>query len=1266
VISKLCVYIDTYAKLLLVIIDNFDMKYNNNSFKRIHGIDKVYIRSLSQTLRVIIDDEMSEDPEAHLHGAAKITLLILCRYKQRLLQQAWDKWCGNLNKSHDYTSDLLTILSHPINNNMLRTELEIEVMYKWIIQNAYKDPTGIAAMLHSCKRKRVIVSVLQRSRMERILAGDCVLFQNDLPRHEDGHFTILTGSVDVLTFPENSMQLVRLQEFTRRSMWNEANELLKSSQVLATLEAPSGFGELSSLTNTPRHATIRAKKIFDNDEVYVLVIPKLSLLECIESRRSGLTSNQKISETIDYIRLSGLANRASPKDLVDIAQSMTKRTVLKGEVLYCKGEPIKCLYLLVSGEVVLDTGASIADKGYSPFLDINYDNCYLFNGNTILGDEGVSKKSKATFEGTAVVISDVAIIFELTGFAFNYLSSRVDVLRYCALAYRDLSRWSPPLVNAEKINIYSTFNALRKRVALIHPQRGASEKQIIEIDKTFSKISKSYNNATKNVKFKPLDIPRPNGSGFGDDFKPYVDISMTRSKTQSDKLLIKKKDKSDMKTLIHSDSVTDSQGSNNFGLICEYDISTNRFRRSVNRSALRHAEDAAKFARKQIDAQKRVFAQESILYGELQTSDSSKLDEEIEKNHNKLEAKLQQAINNHRRQLIETIDVPKVALTETTTSIHFLSDYTAKTIERSGGIPSRGSEKLADIDEEINVEISENKSLESYSILTLASQMSIIPKIHQYFYWLDRLNQNSQPKSANRLTRVTVVSRKPDDRNNVTDLSIRKSFNQIGPFFRRIDPPMNMRRIISFTETKDKIINSDIDSYREPAFILKETISSRLRHDSNTKSFNEVSHIENPDEFIQMIQTVDFPMMRSHVSEFLWVTRFIRLTGKNSSNDFEDTSLYKLMVKILKKHNIIIQEILSNTRKQPIMSITLPSAINSDPNEINTTTSNLPEEDDQIKPKIVHLFSPVNEDKVSSGVSMEIQTDSPMNLSPKSIRKVTNASNLSPNMTLSIPTNSSENSMNKTSRSDLTTHRTPYTNRRREKTQTISDKLRLPKGELAIVDPNSKALDEYKELISTEKSSCKLMDGKLKAKESSRFKLLLNNDDELDTRNKLDISMSFEEPSSASLTVNKSVSANSINESVDSTTLTDYRSSRRSIASKINMKDLHSERIAKLEKEKSQLFEWQSYTLSKIINHLSEPRMTLPILSSTSSYTVGDNDLVVKQPYTVKGKRSQRYGNGQIAWIDGRSVDKLAKPPSYLDVYKLHYKQKRGGRVALL
>lgn len=52
-------------------------------------------------------------------------------------------WCKKTDVIHKYSDDIRVILSRKIPDDQQRSELEIEVLYKWILEVHDHDPTGI-------------------------------------------------------------------------------------------------------------------------------------------------------------------------------------------------------------------------------------------------------------------------------------------------------------------------------------------------------------------------------------------------------------------------------------------------------------------------------------------------------------------------------------------------------------------------------------------------------------------------------------------------------------------------------------------------------------------------------------------------------------------------------------------------------------------------------------------------------------------------------------------------------------------------------------------------------------------------------------------------------------------------------------------------------------------------------------------------------------------------------------------------------------------
>jgi CRP-like cAMP-binding protein len=434
-------------------------------------------------------NEVVEDDVLELHGKSKIFLRIICRNKERMLQRAWNKWTNHAGVKHDYAADMRTILLRPLPDDCNRSELEIEVMFKWVTQNANADPTGIAIVLGNCKSKKLVVSALQQLRLECYHPRDGVVYQGNLPRGEDGHFTVLTGECDVVQFQQNSLSLLKLQDLTKRKKWDEVRMLLEQAQSLAIISTPAGFGELNTLTAVKRAATVKAGA----DGCELLVLPKQNFLECQACQRmdnvnNSIFSNNKNgplpSEAIDFLRQSGLAHKISANDLVAAAKSVVKRTLSMGEVLFCKGEPVNSMFLVVSGEFALDVSDYRAANGkYQPFINSNVENVHHLGAGSILGDEGILGQS-GRFESTAVAVSEIAVCFEAVGFGLTFLAERLGASRYSALAYKDLPRWSESVPFAEQANLYSHFNSLRRSIAQQRPFRGSKVKSFLDDKET--------------------------------------------------------------------------------------------------------------------------------------------------------------------------------------------------------------------------------------------------------------------------------------------------------------------------------------------------------------------------------------------------------------------------------------------------------------------------------------------------------------------------------------------------------------------------------------------------------------------------------------------------------------------------------------------------------------------------------------------------------------------------------------------------------------
>ena len=252
---------------------------------------EMYLRPLSSLIResnpkLFRDGNvfMKEDCIIEFRDTSTTSILTaFLRKNSRLLAQAWSRWTAN-TVTHDYSKDLRTILSRPLASDELRTELEIEILHKWVIQNAQKEPTNIAQFLGNCNKRSVIIATLQQLRLEAINHGDGIVYQNTLPKAEDGHFTILEGTCETLQFEESSIAFDDLLVALKLKKWDLCRKLLSSAEVISTLQCDSGFGQLATLSGTKRTCSIRACKDSPSP-CLLLVVPKAELLDCLSNQK---------------------------------------------------------------------------------------------------------------------------------------------------------------------------------------------------------------------------------------------------------------------------------------------------------------------------------------------------------------------------------------------------------------------------------------------------------------------------------------------------------------------------------------------------------------------------------------------------------------------------------------------------------------------------------------------------------------------------------------------------------------------------------------------------------------------------------------------------------------------------------------------------------------------------------------------------------------------------------------------------------------------
>lgn len=379
-------------------------------------------------------DDLEGSP--YLESTIKIILVIICRSRQRLQRQAWTKWTACCKVFHDYSYEVQVILSRYIPDRVLRTELEVELICNWARQNRDMEPTGLAHVLMTSKRKSAIVNAIQHCRLERLIKDDILYYQGDAPTDDLGHCTVLSGSFDIFQFSSDSHALFELSRMAHRlSSTNhslvaesqivklDVRGLLREAKRLHPLRRLAGCGEIEALTGGKRATCVVASTASE-----VLILPRRQFLECLGLKhvdddflRHTLTDSL---EAIDYLHNTGLVRGLAPKDIVGIVECMKKRVINSGQILYIKGDEVTTVFTVVSGDILLDTADIERSPDYVPFSHSEVEKCFILSSGSILGDEGLMGWNRS-YAATAVVVSQKAVLYEFVGEGLAFLGKRL-------------------------------------------------------------------------------------------------------------------------------------------------------------------------------------------------------------------------------------------------------------------------------------------------------------------------------------------------------------------------------------------------------------------------------------------------------------------------------------------------------------------------------------------------------------------------------------------------------------------------------------------------------------------------------------------------------------------------------------------------------------------------------------------------------------------------------------------------------------------------
>ena len=382
----------------------------------------------------------------------------------------------------DYKKDMMAILSRPLEDDEMRTELEIEVLMKWVVYTYHLDPTGVQHTIYMCSSRKIVVNALQHCRIEQYFHPEYMVLQNQAAGPDEGLYTILNGRVDIIIFSPDSPNLVRLETAKKAKHDEEIFQILKFGTRVAQLNPNSGFGELSAIANVRRGASVCASKLKNDDPTDVLVVTKESLIDLLAQQHSKEQADGDESEAppasaevMDYLRQSGLAHKTAISDLLQAAACFKKVSCESGTLLYRKGDVVDKIFIVLGGEFLLDTGDYDESKNHTglPFQSLEHSKCYILRRGSILGDEGMIGKKKV-YQASALSLAEDNIIFEVSSFGLQFLSKRFGLEKYSALAMKEQSPSNNNLASVLKseVMVHSAFTCLRKCIASQNPSRG--------------------------------------------------------------------------------------------------------------------------------------------------------------------------------------------------------------------------------------------------------------------------------------------------------------------------------------------------------------------------------------------------------------------------------------------------------------------------------------------------------------------------------------------------------------------------------------------------------------------------------------------------------------------------------------------------------------------------------------------------------------------------------------------------------------------------
>ena len=1229
---------------------------------------KLYLREYSNILRkrknVIGLHSLKDDEAASLNdGLAKYIIVMICRNKQRLCQQAWNRWTKNTNVIHDYTKDLRSILLRKIPDDKHRSELEIEILCKWANQIGDKDPTGIAYTINNCKSKQAIVNLFQHCRLECYSSNQTILFQGSLPRIEDGHFTIIQGEVEIVCVEDGSVKLLQLQNFAKDQKWEAAKNLLANIKSLATINFPGGFGELATLSHAQRTATVRAGNYGITE---VLVVPKKELMDCLNSGRGRSTGGDS-GKAIDFLRQTGLASRISPKELITAADSMKKHTYLKGDILFLKGEPVKSLYLVVSGDILLDTNDSDITKHKIPFLNPEINNYYNLSSGSILGDEGLTGQDNK-YESSAVVVSNAAVIFEATGYSFSFLAESIGAIRYCALAYKQLPRLSPAISIAEDINLYSNFNTLRKCIAYAKPQRGKLSKSTLEeeIFPSNNTTKDSFLENNKSKKKKNIESPKKTISKIAAENKRLAAEALANS-----------------------------------GIKKRFTV-TGEELRSLAAVPMHHALNILRIAKKKATELVKIFARDNILNGELE-NDSKQPSLTLRAAHES-QSKLKNAIEEYQGRMRE-----KTVGQNSDESHEELQLAEVQNIQSLLGSMAASAAVNDDDDEVVHVNrkssvyFDDNPFLE---IQVLGPEYMSLSRIEQYYIYIEYLNREEYLTRANSARPTSPGTTRPntsdyqtnDDDGSQSTVNVVKNVSKkiVGdklrisiepwrppspsskphhellvesfsrPLTKHTSPTQlnvglltaeslktNTRPttantfMTNFLEDKDKSamkvkdeesgpkfwrlpvpkirhclpldVKGNVVSHRVTTIRAGEEHKETLTTNDDLMTNSMIDAMETSEEFWKAIKAKEFPIRKSHRPKHLWVTRAVKVGPFAKNEDFVGSEEWadKLFGKYIDVNdfNADSKRIQDNAN---VKEITIRNGDNE--SDINQSIENqFSNEDASYEVKASDSDQIFNEIDNDNDNNLKEVKDQSNEIDSENIEAEQSNSITSPNLKVDDKTNNNTN-------------------------EKLDKKIKTVKEwpeKLAMSNPSSEAIEKYNDLIREDRTSRKFLEGKKKSAISSKFILpkKLSSAREIEHISSVEdmsvalLSCLLPEVEMLSTTVNLSPVKESIKKQRD-----EFIKPQLQFNTILTETDKILQDISITNKNvDGAISSWQQMTVGRVVNHQLGPKYTLPVLYKGKDGTIN---------------RTKRFAGTLVQLPPAKDEYILNGPTSFLELYK--------------